>query len=304
MGQGYCPFHCTNVAKLESHYDTCNDSNLVEQQLGVSIGEQYLWYPNILPVTFTGDGGPVSNVLYNIAALLLCFIQVLALGDQISQSIYCGACVLISSLSESDSRLTPTIQMVGSTLNQSGILAIKCTASNVWVCVQYKRFNIADWKFAFTHFNLSVGVSAPYSMIELCSWNDGVPCGVSEYDYYDCLMQEYIDPWLPNDYEYCSDNNFTGLLLSDSTVLQHWGQETDTLMDNFKQVDAQNDNLQCWDDPKWERQERVRVAQHETENGHGILTSMLVALEPALVDVAHGFWSFMGMYVYVCFYHV
>ena len=48
-----------------------------------------------------------------------------------------------------------------------------------------------------------------------------------------------------------------------------------------------------WDDPKFERKQRVHIAQNQTKYGHGIIEAMSVLMMAALVDVAHSFWSFV-----------
>ena len=52
-----------------------------------------------------------------------------------------------------------------------------------------------------------------------------------------------------------------------------------------------------WNDLTYERQERIKIAQNDTNGdiGHGILRVMNPKIDPALSDVAHGFWSFIGM---------
>ena len=294
MGQGYCPFHQTNIATRDD-IDTCNDSNLKEKRLGIKNGDHFVWYKKLLAVTLTGDGGPVKNATRMVDHLVVLMLQILGLGVKISQSIYCGACVMISQLSESDSKLTSIIRQVGNTLPNKGNLAIKCSALNIWVCIPYKRFRVADWKFTFTHFNLSVGVTGDFALIEICIWKNGIPCGIHKKQLYECLMMQYIDPWTDPGFEYCQNTKFNGLLLSNKYVLQKWGKEVDNLVNIQKRNDANNNNLEQWNDPKYERKERVRLAQKVANPPHGVLSGSDIAYDAALVDMAHGFWSFMGL---------
>lgn len=292
MGQGYCPFHHTVIAKQDTK--ECKSNNQLELSMGVPLQSKYVWYTKILPVTLTGDAGPVKNVTRFIHHLCGLMLQILGLGQSISQSIACGVCLLISTLSESDPLLTPIVQQVGSTLSDKGVLAVKCEQENTFVCMRYKRFNVADWKFTFMHLNLSVGVSADYSMIELVWWDNGIPYGVSKDEFYKCLMTDYINPLETPTFEECKMNKFTGLVLSDKHVLKYWGEQTDGLVNEQKQIDAQNGNLHLWNDPKYERKQRVNICQHKTHTHHGILTAMDTPLGSALVDCAHCFWSWIG----------
>ena len=295
MAQGYCPFHASNVKQQVKHI--CQSYNHQEKSLGISIGESYVWYNCILPLSVTGDGGPVSNLIRNISHLVLLFLHILALGTSINQSIYNGACLLISSLSESSNLLSPIIQQVASTIHKDGTIAIKCDTIKpvTWVCFNYKRWNAADWKFAFTHLNLSVGVTSHFSLIELCLWKDGIPCGVHSNTYYECLMMPYIDPWDVKSFDELQSSNFNGLILSDSDTLKHWGCETEKLVSKRKQQDSLQGKLHLWQDIEYERNQRVNIAQTQTQNGHGIIKQMPIDIDPALTDVAHGFWSFIGM---------
>ena len=108
-------------------------------------------------------------------------------------------------------------------------------------------------------------------------------------------MMEYVDPWLDPGYFDCKYYKYNGLLLSNKYVLQEWGEQTDQLVERQKSQDFIDGILDKWDDIKYDRTERVRIAQHVANPPHGILTAMNIALDPALVDVAHGFWSFMGL---------
>ena len=294
---------CGFLLILDSFVLTAEDVELIPSYLkfqwtiGVPTGDKYLWLNYLLPIAYTGDGGPVSNVLKNVTHLVLTFLHILGLGGNISQSIYCGACVLISSLSESSEELTPLIQQVGSTIKKKGQVSVYCNATKGWVCIEYKRVNIADWKFAFTHFNLSVGVTGKYSMIELVMWRNGKAYGVSKEMYYECLMSDYYDPWTIPCYDDCVTSAFTGLALSDKDVLYHWGIDVDSEINMRKS----NDNSDQWQDLKYERQERMKIAQNDENGhiGHGILRAMTPRIDPALADVAHGFWSFIGMFCYI-----
>ena len=290
MAQGYSPFHHTNVANQVS--DTCTVGDHLEREMGIPIGDEYVWFDTTLPIALTGDGGPVNNVVKDVTHLVLMFLQILALGITISQSIYCGVCVLISTLSESSSNLTPIIQQVGNSIAKNGCIAIKCEVENVWVCFNYQRVNVADWKFTFTHLNLSVGVTAKYALIELCWWRNGEPCGVADYMYYECLMVEYIDPWLVPSYDECRDSEWNGLALTTGEVMQQWGHEVEQLVNEKKYADGLNGNLHKWNDTKYDRDERVRIAQND--NNTGVIRDIGNNVGPALVDVAHGFWSFIG----------
>ena len=294
MGQGYCPFHHSWIA-TRPDIKTCGDSNVTEKSLGVQKGDKFVWYTKTLPVTLTGDGGPVKNATQTVDHLVVLMLQILGLGPKISQSIYCGACVMISQLSESDANLTTIITQVGSTLADEGNVAVKCSQLNTWLCVPFKRFRVADWKFTFTHFNLSVGVTGDYSIIEICIWKNGVPYGVHKSELYQCLMMDYINPWEDPGFEYCQENDFNGLLLSNKYVLQKWGKEVDDLVNIQKSIDNENNLLDQWNDPKYERKERVRLAQKVANPPHGVLTGTDIAYDAALVDMAHGFWSFMGL---------
>ena len=292
MAQGYSPFHHTT---LKSHKPSiCHNNNKKEHKLGLNNGDKFVWYTKILPVTFTGDGGPVKNVTHWIHNLVILMLQILGLGTCISQSIYCGACVMISSLSESDTALTPIIQNVGSTLASDGSVAIKAEKENTFICFRYKRFNIADWKFTFTHLNLSVGVTGDYALIEICIWANGIPYGIHKDEFYDCLMMKYIDPWTVPSFDECKQQHFNGLVLTDKYVLQHWGQETENLLEIEKKIDESKGLLHKWDNDEYVHKKRKDVAQ--TKAYHGILHKMIVPLDPALVDMAHAFWSFMGLF--------
>ena len=294
MGQGYCPFHHTNVA-IRHDIQTCNDTNMIEKSLGIQNNDKFVWYSKTLPVTLTGDGGPVKNTTQMVDHLVLLMLQILGLGINISQSIYCGACVMISQLSESDSNLTSIIRQVGKTLPNEGNIAVKCTSVNTWVCMPFKRFRVADWKFTFTHFNLSVGVTGDFAMIEICIWKNGIPHGVHKSQFYQCLMMQYIDPWTDPGFEFCQNNKYNGLLLSNKFVLQKWGKEVDDLVDFQKNIDRDHDDLDKWNDAKYERQERVRLAKKVADPPHGVLTGSDIAVEAALVDLAHAGWSFWGL---------
>ena len=154
VGQGHCPFHHQTVAKQPT--ETCHISNRLERSLGVPLGSKFVWYPQCIPVSFVGDGGPVKNVTRIIRNLVAMMLQILGLGMSISQSITCGACVMLSTLSESDSKLTPIIQQIGSSLIDKGCLAIHAVKPDIFVCLNVKRFNVGDWKFTFTHLNLRI----------------------------------------------------------------------------------------------------------------------------------------------------
>ena len=177
-------------------------------------------------------------------------------------------------------------------------VAIHAVQPNIYVCLNVKRFNVADWKFTFTHLNLSVGVTAPYSLIEICCWENGIPKAVHQDKYYECLMCEYIVPSTAPTYQECIDNKFSGLILSDKHVLLQWGQETDTIAQIWQERDEANGNIDNWDDAKYERKQRVEIAQKHTEHGHGILTAMQTPTDPALTDTAHQFWSWMGVFTF------
>ena len=292
-GQGYCPFHHTKIPRQDSK--PRKTTHQLERQMGIPKNDHFVWYPKCIPVNFAGDAGPVSNVTRWIHHLVIMILQILGLGMSISQSVICGACVMVSTLSESDNQLTPIIQQIGDTLTEKGCLAIKAEAENTWICLNFKKFNIGDWKFSFTHLNLSVGVTAPFSLVELCWWKNGVPFGVHQDDYYECLLLDYIVPSTAPSFEQCIAEKFTGLILSDKKVLQYWGTQTDTIVGEWQEEDDQNGILDEWDDDKYEREQRVHIAQYETEHGHGILRAMNKAADPALTDPAHSWWSFMCM---------
>ena len=230
-----------------------------------------------------------------ISSLVLSFLQILALGASISQSIYCGVCLMVSSLSESSLVLSNIINQIGQTIGQKGNLAIQCASSQTWVCLKYQRFNVADWKFAFTHLNYSVGVTAKYSFIELVWWQNGIPHGVRNDQFYQCLMLPYFDPWTVPSFSQCCATKFTGLALTDGECLSYWGKQTDDIVIQEKAKDSLNDTLHLWNDAKYERKRRLFIAQNLTKCKHGILKSPIHPIDPALVDVAHAFWSFIGM---------
>lgn len=131
MGQGYCAFHWTNIPA--NQLSTCTNDDIYVRSIGVPLGHKYIWYPKTLPVSFTGDAGPVKNTKKGISSMCLAFLKVLGYVQGVTHSLYSGICVLVSSLSESSSELQSIVQIIGSSIPQSSAIAIHCPHLNTFV---------------------------------------------------------------------------------------------------------------------------------------------------------------------------
>ena len=289
MAQGRCI--CHSVLAARQPHSICRDYNTIETEMGIPKGDKFVWYPETIPITDCGDGGPIKNTLSHIDHLAAHFLHFHIWLRGMQQTIFSGCCVALSLLSESSPELSIILQQVSNTLPGQGSFAIRNVKNKSWVCFNYKRFQVADWKYTFLHLNLSVGPTATYAMIELTQWVDGKPTGVSSDDFYDCLMSRYINPWDVDDYQTCIDKQFNGLTLSHPETLQYWGNQTETRLQDVKAQDIANGKGELWDDPKYERSQRVDIAQNTYK--HGVLKPKETPLEPADVDAAHFFWSFI-----------
>ena len=168
MFQGYCNFHPSTFAP--SKFKTCQSVNEREISLGVPLNAKYYWFPQTLPVSFTGDGGPVKNAQRNVSNMSLAFFKICGFVRGVTHSLYSGVCVLVSSLSESCDELQYIIQLIGDSVKDETTVAIKCVEMNFYLCLHLKRWNAGDWKWCFQMHNFSIGCSANFSLTEICHW--------------------------------------------------------------------------------------------------------------------------------------
>ena len=192
----------------------------------------------------------------------------------VNQSVYSGICILVSTLSESSDQLSKLVQKVAYTLPLNDTLSIYCHRIDAFVCFRFRRYNAGDWKFCYTHFNLSVGVSGHFSIVEICCWSRGDAYGLHYKDCYDCLMATYWDPWIVPNYNECKRGTFEGWCLSSTELIAEWGRETDNLIHALRVEEIGNGLADKWRDCKYVREKRVDLAQNKSVGGHGILTYM------------------------------
>ena len=299
MGQGYAHFHHTNLSANDAY--TCDSGDSFAKSLGIPCGCKYIKYARVLPVSFTGDAGPVKNAKRGIHSMCAAFFKILGFVDGVTHSLYSGICVLISSLSESSFELQNIVQEIGSSVPQSSATAVYCHKLNAYVCFQLERWNAGDWKWCHQMHNMSVGCSAHFSLTEICLWENGECFGLHYDDCYKCLMSTYFDPWTVPSFDECRNGNFNGYCLSTAQTYACWGNLTQNAVDAQKSLDIANGHGDRWNTPQKEHKHRVSLAQQchgtfpgETHaRGHGILKASTTPIAPALLDAAHALWSFV-----------
>ena len=141
MGEGYAHFHWTKIPTND--YQTCDVNDHVAQSLGIPETSKYVWFPHKLPISFTGDAGPVKNAKRGIRSMCAAFFKILGYVDGVTHSLYSGICVLISSLSESSLELQNIVQLIGSSVPQSSAVAVHCHQLNAYVCFNLERFKVS-----------------------------------------------------------------------------------------------------------------------------------------------------------------